>query len=294
MPKFSNIAIVASFFCLWIDSFFSAKFQIILGFILIFTFGILHGANDLMLIKSINDQKKSISYPKILTYYVLIVIFGALLFYFIPRISLLLFILVSGYHFGEQQWQNLKLLNKHIRFAFQICYGTFILFLLFNFHQIEVQNIISEITASKFNIEVITIGFKIISIVLISFFLYLYMYQIEIRNQILLEIFYLGVFAIIFFSSSLIWGFAIYFIIWHSLPSIIDQITFLYGDFSKTNFVNYFKSAALYWIVSLIGLGIFYSIFKDLKLFNSMFFSFLAAITFPHVLVILKMFGKKG
>ncbi|WP_310555632.1 Brp/Blh family beta-carotene 15,15'-dioxygenase, partial [Flavobacterium sp.] len=108
---------------------------------------------------------------------------------------------------------------------------------------------------------------------------------------ILLEVFYLLVFTIIFLSSSLIWGFAIYFIIWHSIPSMIDQIKYLYIDVTFSNFKLYFKSAFFYWIASLFGIAILYYIFKDEKIFNALFFSFLAAITFPHVLVILKMFG---
>ena len=42
--KYFNFAIVASFFCLWLDSLLSNDAQIIVGFILILTFGILHGA----------------------------------------------------------------------------------------------------------------------------------------------------------------------------------------------------------------------------------------------------------
>lgn len=293
MTKYFKFAIIASFFGLWIDSFFKTNFQIYLGFILIFSFGILHGANDLLLIRSINQEKQTNYFYKILIYYILIVIVGALLFYFIPTIALISFIIVSGYHFGEQQWQNLDQLNQWFKFTFQFCYGTFILFLLFYFHQTEVQTVVTEITTIPLNIAIITNGFKILSITLFIFFLYLYIKHIRIRNQLLLEIFYLIVFGIIFFSSSLIWAFTIYFIIWHSIPSIINQVAFLYGSCSKDYLIKYFKSASLYWISSIAGLFIFYIIFNDLKLFNSLFFSFLAAITFPHVLVILKMFNKK-
>jgi hypothetical protein len=55
--KYFNFAIVASFFCLWLDSLLSNNAQIIVGFILILTFGILHGANDLLLIKKIDYNK---------------------------------------------------------------------------------------------------------------------------------------------------------------------------------------------------------------------------------------------
>lgn len=292
MTNYSNFAIITSFFGLWIVSFFKAEFQIYLGFILIFSFGILHGANDLLLIKSINQEKKTIYFYKILIYYILVVITGGILFYFIPSVALISFIIVSGYHFGEQQWQILGDINLLLKYCFHLCYGTFILFLLFYFHQIEVQNIVTEITTIPLNLIIITLGFKIIGAILFLLLLYLYIKYTKIRNQILLEIFYLIVYTIIFFSSSLIWSFTIYFIIWHSIPSILNQVTFLYGNCTRNYLIEYFKSAALYWILSIVGLFIFYIIFKDLRLFNSLFFSFLAAITFPHVIVILKMFRK--
>ena len=292
MTNYSNFAIITSFFGLWIDSFFNNEFQIYLGFILIFSFGILHGSNDLLLIKSINKEKKADYFFKILIYYILVVITGAVLFYFIPSIALISFIIIGGYHFGEQQWQNIKDLSRYFKYTFHFCYGTFILFLLFYFHQIEVQSIITEITNMPFNLLIITYVFKILGVILFLLMLYLYIKYSKIRKQIELEIFYLFVYAIIFYSSSLIWSFTIYFIIWHSIPSILNQVTFLYGNCTRNYLIEYFKSAALYWILSIVGLFIFYIIFKDLRLFNSLFFSFLAAITFPHVIVILKMFRK--
>jgi beta-carotene 15,15'-dioxygenase len=85
------------------------------------------------------------------------------------------------------------------------------------------------------------------------------------------------VFAVIFKVGSLIWGFALYFIFWHSIPSLNDQIRFIYGNYSFNNFKLYLKSALAYWLISLLGIVIV---------------SFLAAITFPHAYVILKMFKK--
>jgi Brp/Blh family beta-carotene 15,15'-monooxygenase len=123
--------------------------------------------------------------------------------------------------------------------------------------------------------------------------LYLYFIYQANKESIFIELFYLLVFAILFKVSSLIWGFALYFIFWHSIPSILDQMLFLYGHTSGNAFKRYFKSAAVYWFVSLVGITVIYFIFRDLKLFDALFFSFLASITFPHVLVIEKMFRKE-
>lgn len=294
MKNYSSIAIVASFFGLWMDSYFSTKLQIISGFLLIFTFGILHGANDLLLIKNINTQNQSIASLKILGYYVAVVLIGIFLFYALPQLALLLFIMVSAHHFGEQQWQNLQDdFPKWILLLFQFSYGFFILLLLFAFNSIEVQSIILNITKISIPIAVFWIFLQIIGVILIGLLAYFYWKLEKIRKKIQLELFYLILFAILFKSSSLIWGFAIYFVIWHSIPSIIDQIKFLNGSYSLKYFIAYCRAAAIYWLISIIGIVLLYFLFKEARLFNALFFSFLAAITFPHALVITRMLGDK-
>ncbi len=295
MKKYTNIAIVASFFGLWMDSYFSTKLQIISGFFLIFTFGILHGANDLLIINKINVEKTANSKLKILGYYVVVVLTGLLLFYSIPQLALLLFIIVSACHFGEQQWLHLQFhFLKWFVILFQFVYGLSILLLLFIFHTKEVQSIILSIADINIPIPYFTTLLEISGIVFISLSAYFYWKSEKIRNKLLLEFFYLIVFTIIFKSSSLIWGFAIYFVLWHSIPSIIDQIKFLNGSFSIKYFIGYCRSAGIYWLVSIIGIILIYFTLKEDQLFNALFFSFLAAITFPHTVVINRMFqGKK-
>ena len=147
MAKYSNFAIIASFIGLWLNSFFADEFQLFVGFILIFSFGILHGANDLALIKNVNTKKKALYFSKILFYYVCIVLFGALLFYIIPWLALAMFIVVSGYHFGEQQWNHqLQIEMAWVKSLYEMIYGLLILFLLFAFHAVEVQKVILAIS----------------------------------------------------------------------------------------------------------------------------------------------------
>ena len=51
MSKIANLSILSSFLGLWLTSYMKNETQIIVGFILILSFGIVHGANDLLLIK---------------------------------------------------------------------------------------------------------------------------------------------------------------------------------------------------------------------------------------------------
>lgn len=294
MSKYSNISIVASFFGLWLDSFFSNKIQIILGFTLIFTFGILHGANDLLLIENNKFKKTTIPFIKTLLVYIIIVSVSAILFYLIPWFALFLFIIVSAFHFGEQQWKELiKDYPNWICNSIAFTYGLFILLLLFIFHAPEVENIIFQITTIKIPTLLIPLLFKIVATGFLLTCAYSYYKYIGMRGKILKEFFYLIVFTIIFKTSSLIWGFSIYFILWHSIPSILEQMKFLYGNYSLSHFKTYCKSAAIYWLISIMGIIILYYLFRDIQIFNAIFFSFLAAITFPHAFVITKMYGKK-
>jgi Brp/Blh family beta-carotene 15,15'-monooxygenase len=167
------------------------------------------------------------------------------------------------------------------------------LFLLFAFHLHEVQKIVFQITQISIDTLYIITTLKIIVGILILLGVYLYWKFEIVRKQLLTETLYLLLFIIIFKSSSLIWGFALYFVLWHSIPSIIDQTKFLYGNYSFKLFITYCKSALLYWGISILGISVLYFVFRQEQLFNALFFSFLAAITFPHALVITRMFSGK-
>jgi Brp/Blh family beta-carotene 15,15'-monooxygenase len=212
-----------------------------------------------------------------------------LLFYLLPELALVIFILVSAYHFGEQHWNQLSTeKNTPIISLFQLVYGLFIFALLFYFHQNEVAIIIGEIIHSPINIHFNSLLWGN-GILLAVLSLVILQKNTIFKKQLPVNLVYLLLFAIIFRNSNLIWAFAIYFIIWHSLPSIKDQICFLYGQYTFQNFVHYFKAALLYWLLSLIGIALLYLLFRKEAVFTALFFSFLAAITFPHVLVIMKM-----
>ena len=290
MSDSNKFAILISFFSLWITMYFSFRHQQLIGFVVIFLFGILHGANDLALFQKINENKSSPSPNKLLLYYVGIVLFGAVLFYYLPIFALLLFILFSSYHFGEQHWNKLEIAKKNKwLILFQTIYGMFIFFLLFSFHDEEVKKIIfqiSNVSIAMLNFTLLTL---IVGLILILLGFKMNIIFIQFKSEVVLNLFYLLVFAIIFKQADLIWAFAIYFVVWHSFPSIKEQIYFLYGDFSLKNFSRYFKSAFIYWIISLFGISILFIIFNEHEIFNALFFSFLAAVTFPHTLVIIKM-----
>ena len=294
MNKIINISIVLSFAGLWVTSMFSGDFEIALGFILIFTFGILHGSNDILLIGSISNSTVKQPFVKVLSIYLLTVGLAVVTFYFLPTLALSLFVLFSAFHFGEQHWEHQKLnLSESFSKFFYLVYGFLVLTLLFILNPEETIEVVNAITGKTLTFDHLLYTFLVTLSLFVIAVISILINQKQHLNLILKELFLLLVLVIIFKVSTLIWAFTIYFIFWHSIPSLFEQVQFIYGKFDKPSFFKYCKNAFPYWMISLIGIAIVYFVFKDNTIFYALFFSFIAAVTFPHALVITKMFSNK-
>ena len=266
-----------------IIAFLSSEYiQNIIGIIAILCIGIIHGANDIKIISTFSNNGNKFKY---FSFYLLTVLIGCLLFFFLPSIALLVFVLVSCFHFGEQHWESKLKPNKYNSF-FYFFYGGVVFLLLFIIKHEDVSIVISQITGINFE----SIFFQISFLIFFLFFFIIIFFKKEF-TLLFIEIPLLLFFILVFSNSTLIYAFSFYFIIWHSLPSLKSQINNLYGEVSYASIYNYVKSSILYWLISIVGLFSFYYFFDiQSNYFLPLFFSFLAAITFPHVIVISLMF----
>ncbi len=280
--------IVITFFFLWVAVLFSVKEEAILAYFLIFTFGIFHGSNDLKLIQKSRSFTKRSFFLSALVSYLAVVAITALFFSFVPSVALLFFVVASSYHFGEQHWVDSDV-KSALTTAFYTCYGLVIFFLLFYVNEQEVTPIIEKITGVRMMPEY----YLYTLIGSFTGFIGIYawwFFNKKIQRNIIKELFFLLVFFIVFKTASLLWAFSIYFVVWHSIPSLRDQIQYLYGTVNKGTFLQYFKTSFLYWLISMVGLALLYYLFQDRDgLFLSIMIYFLAAITFPHVLVMTRL-----
>ena len=266
-----------------LNIFLNTENQSIISFILIFTFGLIHGANDIQLI-----QKKTLNYSinffiiSILLY-VFIVILGILIFFYIPDFGLIFFVLFSSFHFGEQHLGSYQIDSNNIfvKIILYTSYGSIILGLLFSLQWLDTHVIIYEISELFISKKAIELYFY----VAFTTFFIISLYYKNLRKILWIEtilIIFLGFF---FSRASLLLSFSVYFVFWHSIPSILDQLNFLYQK-DNTRKMKYFLSSLPYWIMSILGLFGFYFYFHTKpETFLPLFFSFLAAITFPHTIV---------
>ena len=280
-PKVITLSTV---FCIILFYVIEEYYLNLIGFFGILSFGIVHGANDLILLKK---SKNNLSFKSLFIVYLTMVILSGCFFYLIPTFAIIFFILFSAYHFGEQQWTMLYKSNSTKIKLFYFFYGLLLFLTLFTLNHNYVSEIIFDITGFSISEKILI---SLLSLSAIGAIINLFMNFNELKNQLTHQVFFMIILTALFFSSSLIWSFAVYFVIWHSIPSIIEQSKFIYGTSTKNTFIKYLKDASIYWVISIIGLLIAYYVLKGQQnLLISIFFSFLAAITFPHTLVIFKI-----
>ncbi|MFS4417002.1 Brp/Blh family beta-carotene 15,15'-dioxygenase [Maribacter sp. 2307ULW6-5] len=279
--------LVFTFFSLWLSVFMDQKVETALAFVLILSFGVLHGANDIKLIQAAKEREgRHLDFKTVLVYYSIFIFASAAVFVFLPSFALLMFVLFSGYHFGEQHWVDKAVGHQKWAKIFYLVYGLLILFLLFNAHAAQVADVVQSICGHWLPQVFFKNGLYLFGALSLGLGAFLFIKK-ALLFHVPKQLFFVLVLFVLFETASLLWGFAIYFVFWHSLPSMVDQITFLYGGVRAATIRKYVWSSLPYWLASVIGMGVVLYVFREnLVEALAFFFAFLAAITFPHVLVI--------
>lgn len=257
----------------------------VLALFLILTVGLLHGSNDLMVIQRLAsyEQLSGITRRKTLLIYIGLIVAVLLLFYAQRQFALLFFVLISSFHFGQQHWHRVTKGANGFRFAFYTSYGLLIFGLLFWTHAEQSALVIEAITSLSFTEQ----HFMVLSLAAFG----LSMVMLLISQRICFRVFLVELLALVFLFvvfryTSLLLSFALYFSLWHAVPSIKDQIELLYPKSSGSGLTSYAKAALLYWGISIVGfvLILFVVGLDSLDVLELLVY-FLAAITFPHVIV---------
>ncbi|MGB2129606.1 MAG: Brp/Blh family beta-carotene 15,15'-dioxygenase, partial [Flavicella sp.] len=175
-----------------------------------------------------------------------------------------------------------------IKYSLYLAYGVFLFCILFYTNYEEVQVLLQSMFAvslSKNSLTVLTL----LSGVPLLLLLFIHSNEKDQMAWMFKELLYLSVLFVFFWAAPLIIAFAVYFIIWHSVPSIKDQISYLYGNTSLYSTLSYLKKSLLFWGISLLFLMGIYFYFKESQLFDAVLFAILFVVTVPHTLVIFWM-----
>ena len=285
--NYENIMVFFTFFLFWISIQFGREVEDFLAYIMVISVGVLHGANDLLILST--KEKKNKIFIKNLFIYIGIIVFCIAIYFFSSISAIILFVLLSAYHFGEEHLGDKINVNFLFNALYFLAYGIFIFALLFYQSIADVDIIMKELTGVTFSKAQIEISLLVSVVTLVVGSGYLILTK---RNESILflkEFLYLVLLFLVFNTSSLILGFAIYFILWHSIPSIIHQIEFISGSLNKENTFSYIKKALIYWLISIVGLLLLYQLLPEIKVLATVVFVILFAVTAPHTWVMHKM-----
>jgi Brp/Blh family beta-carotene 15,15'-monooxygenase len=289
--------ILFAFFLFLIESVFVLNTSTQISFLIavLILFGVPHGALDLYIDQHLH---KSESNQKIfLLKYIANIIAYALVWYFFPVAALIIFILITAYHFGEIDWLGetdnavqkiaysvigllwiLLLLSKNINFALQI----FIRMERSAFNE-------SQWTALAGKIYPITlIGLALVYIILFFFKAHFFS-----KNKYYYYLIFQQAILIIFALYMPLWlCFAFYFGFWHSLLSF-DKIRITFGMPNDFNgWKNLLIKSAPFSIMAWFGF--LYITFltlnsKDASGIFTLLFISLSVLALPHLQIFTKI-----
>ncbi len=256
------------------------------AFALILIFGIPHGATDHVL-HNIMRKEKIDTVPELwfLLFYLGVILLYALIWYLVPEIALLLFIIISAYHFGETQL--IKLEGREIFKIFTyLFWGQSLLLIIFYPHLTEVAEIISPYliseTSSEWIIEhyliflVSSLSGTIVGILVLNF------------KTIVPQVFELLILFTLSYFTTLLIAFAVFFAFWHSRDATYLQIKKISKKMGEFSFLQWLKLALPYTLVSLLGIALIigFSEYRQLQMPSiTLFFILVSLITMPHVIV---------
>lgn len=277
-----------------------SKFETILLISVVLILGIPHGAVDHLIFLHVSVKTFGrTTAMRFFSMYLIVVLAYALLWAFFPLLSLLSFMLISAYHFGQSNYEYAELESQPIwRNLLYLLWGSFVLLVPIVWHYDQAAPIINGILNREF-IDVATVmGLRLLlagSLFSLSIFAAV---TLLITDSISMQDFFREVFSLIvltalFIFTPLLVGFACYFGLWHSMSSVLDQVNVLNESDSSFNLKRFYQKSLPLTIVSLIGiLLIFYisqHLIPSLPLL-SVFFVILATITLPHMVLVDRMY----
>lgn len=273
------LKIVGLLLCL-IFSFFQKDFvwiQISFFCLILFSFGIPHGAIDHLISNPLLGKKSFIFF--LLKYLSLLTAYLFVWFYF-PVFALIAFLIMSAYHFGQTHYIEYTETIKR-SWILYISRGGYFLAVILVGNWENTSSILSALISldsiGQYKFWIIAVFFS--STIMIQSFM-----GPNWSKTHLLELSLLG--PLLYFSPLMI-GFIVYFGFWHAVPSMLKEYDFL-QKFQRYNSPKKFVLHLLpFSLISLIGIGvilIFGVKYLDENKLILLFFILISLISFPHIL----------
>jgi Brp/Blh family beta-carotene 15,15'-monooxygenase len=266
----------------------------LMGF-LVLVVGLPHGATDYLLYKRMKGPVVGRWQAIRFFIYYLLMVFGYLVCWvFFPKISLIFFLVISAYHFGQSNGQYLQL-PRWLASILYVSWGIFVLGAVLLWHWEESRVVIGQLLGRTPEWSVPPPGIIPVYLFFFTAVLLLLLWGTNYisSNNYRREMTNLLVLSFTLYYTPLLVGFTLYFTLWHSLGSLLHQVTFFRGQWPGFTYFQYYRQAAphtLLAVFGLFGLVICQSyLFSNVSLV-SLFFVLIACVSLPHIFLIEKSF----
>lgn len=299
MDKLSFLFLISLYILLSI--FASAKsvdfsVQLIGCMTLIALVGIPHGAIDHILFQESNPVKPYYFY---LFYFGMMAVYlaGWLIF---AQLSLILFLLISSYHFGQSQFNDVKISSTPLKLILQFSWGCSILSGLVWYNHVE----LIELFATQEDLNPLIAVFDPIyynlllplsSILVLFILLKLLMDKAINIDRALREVYMLLIVHFCFYTLPVLVGFTLYFVVLHSFRVLSEEYQFLQTKKRNLTLLQFVLMLLPLTLISLLGgLALIYLCISGwMNLSSALLILILISIlTLPHSIV-MELFYRK-
>jgi Brp/Blh family beta-carotene 15,15'-monooxygenase len=267
--------------------------QLYISAVLIGFVGLPHGAIDHILFMQNTRAKPLFFY----SFYLALIGFVIAIWLWSPFMGLILFLVLSAYHFGQSQFSGNKILSKHTRTVLYLSWGISVLSGLTVYNNEEILDMFSTSPDLRELLLVFQLPIQIYILVLSSLtFLAVYIFNKDAfsNKKFFIELCLFILIHISFYFQTILIGFSIYFVTIHSLEVLKQEYAYLKLNRVNFNFTYFLGILAPYTLVSIAGflliLGLSHfgvlPISKTLVVVIS-----ISAFTLPHSLVMEKFYS---
>ena len=296
MNKFSFLYLVF-IYLLFVYTYFgdiNFEYQIIGCFLLITVFGIPHGAIDHIVYKTQNN----ISNIKFYSFYLSLIVLYTVFWFIFPKWCLILFLLLSAYHFGESQFSEFNF-NSVLKKLSSVFCGMIVISSLIYYNQSELINLSNMYSDTKVFEEFLIAHYR-------SFFLYfnhtflLLLYEFVFNNNniddLFTILFEMILIHVTFYLFSVLIGFTLYFIFLHSLKVLKQEFQFLKKNIGDLTIKRFIIMLLPFTALSMFFLLVFYIgiVTGFLRISTFLFLIVgISVITLPHVFIMANFYKNK-
>ena len=265
----------------------------IISLVAILFFGIPHGAIDHKI--HLKFSKKS-NVRKFILIYVLVGLGFLLWWVLMPMKALLIFIILSAYHFGQELIEDIAETPKNP--ILNLIWGVIVLVspIIFKFNELlPTINFIGSKSLYNISRDLQIITVLVIHLVGYAHLVYLLfkgiIHKIAVIRLIIFSIYLL----LSYFLLPFIVAFALYFVLFHSINAMRHQFFWMRDRSTDYTFIIFLKDLSPFTILTIVGMsGLIYFLKPDdWSVFFTYFFVFISLLTLPHAMLFDELYVSK-